>query len=115
MGPVDWFGVIVAALAATGVLLAFRRRGSPLHVAGIAAAMLVSSTMLGHALARIGPAKLAAKPWLYFMQSGGLAAAFVVPALWVSLSRHGAGKAVAREAVMWVIAYLAMGFAFFAV
>lgn len=115
MGPVDWFGVIVAALAATGVLLAFRRRGSPLHVAGIAAAMLVSSAMLGHALARIGPAKLAVKPWLYFMQSGGLAAAFVIPALWVSLSRNGAGKAVTREAGMWLLAYLAMGFAFYVV
>ncbi|WP_374529419.1 DUF1761 domain-containing protein [Novosphingobium sp.] len=115
MGPVDWIGVVAAALAATAVLLTFRRRGSPLHIAGIFAAMLISSAMLGHALARIGPEKLAVKWWLYFMQSGGLAIAFVIPALWVSLTRHGVGKAVARDAGMWLLAYLAMGLAFYLV
>ena len=34
--------------------------------------------------ARVGAETLAAKPWLYFMMSGGLAIAFVIPALWIS-------------------------------
>lgn len=114
MGRVDWLGVSVAALLATGVLLMFRRRGSPLRVSGILAAMLVSSAMLGHAFARIGADKLAVKWWLYFMQSGGLTIAFVIPALWVSLSRNGAsGATVLRDAGMWVLVYLAMGLAFY--
>ncbi|MEN9718727.1 MAG: hypothetical protein RIQ99_1605 [Pseudomonadota bacterium] len=113
MGPVDWFGVVVAALAATAVLLAFRRRGSPLDVALLALVMLVPATMFGHAFARIGTANLAVKPWLYGMQSGGIALAFVIPALWVSLSRNGQREAFAREAVMWLLALCAMGLAFY--
>ncbi len=113
MGPVDWFAVVAAAVAATAVLLAFRRRGSPLGIAGLVLVMLVPAAMLGHALARIGAAKLALKPQLYFMQSGGLAAAFIIPALWVSLSRNGQRHAFLREAGMWLIALLAMGLAFY--
>lgn len=113
MGPVDWVGVVLAALMASAVVMAFRRRGSPLAVAGIVLTMLVPATMLGHALARIGAEKLAVKPWLYFMQSGGVALAFVIPALWISLSRHGRAAAFAREAAMWLAALLAMGLAFY--
>jgi hypothetical protein len=48
------------------------------------------------------------------MQTGGLAIAFVIPALWVSLSRHGASRAVvARDGAMWLGAFLAMGLAFY--
>lgn len=115
MGVVDWFAVVVAALAGAAVLLAFRRRGSPLDVALLALVMLVPAAMLGHAFARIGPAKLAVKPWLYGMQSGGIAIAFVIPALWVSLARNGQRDAFAREAAMWLAALLAMGLAFYAV
>ncbi|MFM2300957.1 MAG: hypothetical protein RLZZ84_693 [Pseudomonadota bacterium] len=115
MGPVDWLAVVAAAVAATAVLLLFRQRGSPLDIAVLALVMLVPAAMLGHALARIGPAKLALKPWLYFMQSGGLALAFVIPALWVSLSRNGQRHVVLREAAMWLAAMLAMGLAFYIV
>lgn len=113
MNPVDWAAVVVAALVGAGVLLAFRRRGSPLDVALLAVVMLVPAAMLGHAFARIGAAKLALKPWLYEMQSGGIALAFVIPALWVSLSRNGQREAFAREAVMWLAALLAMGATFY--
>ena len=108
-------GVVLAAFAGTGVLLAFRRRDSAASIAGVLAAMLVSSAMLGHNFARIGEAKLAAKPWLYFMQSGGLAIAFVIPALWVSFSRHGMGRLVPKDAVMWLAAYLTLGLVFYLV
>lgn len=112
MGPVNWMAVILAALAASAVVLGFQRRGGVAHSGWVLAASLVSSAMLGHALARIGAEKLAVKWWLYFMQSGGLALAFVIPAIWVSLSQHGASRAALRESGMWLAAYLAMGAVF---
>ena len=115
MGSVDWAAVFVAALAASAVVLGFQRRGGTVHVGWVLIAMLVSSAMLGHALARIGSAKLAVKWWLYFMQGGGLALAFVIPAIWISLSQHGASRAALRESAMWLLAYLAMGLAFYLV
>ena len=85
------------------------------HGGWVLLAMLVSAAMLGHALARIGPEKLAVKWWLYFMQSGGLAIAFVIPAIWVSLSQHGRSAMALRESAMWLLAFLAMGLAFYLV
>ena len=105
MGPVNWLGVVAAAFAATLVLLIGERRSGLRQIVPVAAAMLVSAAMLGHALARIGAATLAAKPWLYPMQSGGLALAFVIPALLVSGTRL-------RGAAAWLGAYLAMGAVF---
>ena len=113
MGPVDWLGVVASALAASAVVLGFQRRGGVAHGGWVLLAMLVSAAMLGHALARIGPEKLAVKWWLYFMQSGGLAIAFVIPAIWVSLSQHGRSAMALRESAMWLLAFLAMGLAFY--
>lgn len=111
MGAMNWLGVIAAALIAAGIVLALRRGTAPLVAVG---AMLVSAGMLGHALARIGPDKLAMKPWLYFMQSGGLALAFVIPALWISQSRAGTSRAeTAKDSGAFLLAYLAMGGVFF--
>lgn len=111
MGPMNWLGVAAAALIAAGLVLALRRGSAPVvAVAG----MLVSAGMLGHALARIGPETLAVKPWLYFMQSGGLALAFVIPALWISHSRTGAPRAeTVKDSGAFLLAYLAMGGVFF--
>ena len=103
MGPVNWIAVLVAGLAGALVLyLIEARQGGTRRLACLALVILVASAMLGHALARIGAERLAGKPWLFFMQSGGLAAAFVVPALVVN------GVKLPR-ALGWLAAYLVMG------
>ena len=110
MGPMNWIAVALAAGAAALVLWLFWRKASPALKAWPYALQLVPAAMLGHALARIGAEKLAAKPWLYFMQSGGLALAFVLPALWMLGLRGGAAKAaMVRDSAAFVLAYLAMG------
>lgn len=106
MGSVNWIAVVVAGLAGALVLhLVEARQGGTRRLACLALVMLVASAMLGHALARIGAERLALRPRLFFMQSGGLAAAFVVPALFVN------GVKLPR-ALGWLAAYLAMGGAF---
>jgi hypothetical protein len=76
--------------------------------------LLLTATMLGHMFARVGAETLAAKPWLYFMMSGGLAVAFVIPALWVSFSHIRVPTRVALiDAGYWLAAYLAMGLVFY--
>ncbi|MEQ1495304.1 MAG: DUF1761 domain-containing protein [Novosphingobium sp.] len=76
---------------------------------------LIPAAMLGHALGRIGADTLAAKPWLYFMQSGGLALAFVLPALWMGQARRGGKLARSmRDSAAFLLAYLAMGLVFWA-
>lgn len=114
MGPINWVGVILAAIGMTAVLLAIARSKatSALWMLPLA---LVSSAMLGHALARIGAEKLAAKPQLFFMQSGGLALAFVIPALFISQARHGVSlRQTAIDGAAFLAAYLAMGAVFWA-
>ena len=76
--------------------------------------LLLTATMLGHFFARVGPATLAQKPWLYFMMSGGLAVAFVIPALWTSFAHIRVPTRVALiDAGYWLVAYLTMGLAFY--
>lgn len=133
MGPVNWIAVIVAALVAGGLALAwfgplFGRekkrkvvgnrvmvRSRPERIAALSAVLLlITATMMGHLFARTGADTLAAKPWLYFMMSGGLAIAFVIPALWVSFSHIRVPTRVALiDAGYWLVAYLAMGLVFF--
>ena len=111
MGPMNWLGVLLAALAAAGVLALFWRGRMPW---GAYALTLLPALMLGHALARIGPDKLALKPHLYFMQSGGLALAFVLPALWIAGSRTDTPRGeILRDGGAFLLAYLAMGGVFF--
>lgn len=106
MGLMNWPAVVLAAIVAMFTLIAIGRQQREARYAGIVlAAMFVSAAMLGHSFARIGSATLAAKPWLYPMQSGGLALAFVIPALWVNGARL-------RESLPWLLAYLAMGAVF---
>ena len=115
MGPVNWIAVgggwAVAALL--GVLF-YGRKALPgekfgLHL--LAAILLaVSAAMIGHMLARVGVATLQAKPWLYFMMTGGLALTFIGPALIISAVRR---EGELREALFdwsyWLAAYLAIG------
>jgi hypothetical protein len=114
MVPINWIAVIAAALAGAGVWQGLSgKRGGWARWLGAALLMLVSAAMLGHALARIGPEVLVVKPKLYFMQSGGLALAFVLPALLLSGARHGiAWKEGLRDGAVLLAAYLAMGAVF---
>jgi Protein of unknown function (DUF1761) len=128
MGPVNWLAVILAANLAVGLGIVWHgplfRTGRPLLEGpdatpkGYGASlivMLIAATMLGHNFARIGGETLAAKPWLYFMMSGGVALAFVIPALWLTYLRIGAGlRERLIECGFWLAAFLAMGLVFWA-
>lgn len=126
MGPVNWLAVVLAAALAVivgilwnTVLFPDRRqiaRGDAERASGhvtMTVVFLISAAMLGHALARIGSETLAMKPWLYFMQSGGLAIAFVMPAVWVTHARSRT-EPMRRviDCAFWLVAYLAMGLVF---
>jgi len=133
MGPVNWLAVVVAVIIALAVSVAwygplFGRarleavgpgglgmRRSPARTLGITAALLlVTSTMMGHMFARVGADTLAVKWWLYFMMSGGLAIAFVIPSLWISYTQQRISTRLALiDGGFWLVAYLAMGLAFF--
>lgn len=115
MGPVNWLAVVVAALAALAFGAVWHgpaaRRPAQVLLAG--ALLLLTAAMMGHMFARVGAATLAVKPWLYFMMSGGLALAFVAPALAIGEARAGAtASQVARGAVFWIASYLLMGLVF---
>lgn len=117
MGPVNWLAVVVAAAAAlvfgAAVQGAAARRPVQLVLAG--ALLLLTASMMGHMFARVGTATLAVKPWLYFMMSGGLALAFVAPALAIGEARGGASAGqVVRGAAFWIASYLLMGTVFWA-
>ncbi|MEE4451266.1 DUF1761 domain-containing protein [Novosphingobium resinovorum] len=126
MGPVNWLAVVLAAALAVAVGIVWNTvlfrdgrqivPGSSERAGGhitMAIVFLISAAMLGHALARIGAETLAVKPWLYFMQSGGLAIAFVMPAVWLTHSR-GRTEPMRRvtDCAFWLVAYLAMGLVF---
>lgn len=126
MGPVNWLAVVLAA--ALAVLLGVIWNGQPFQDgrslsprkserAGnyglVCFVFLISSVMLGHNFARIGAETLAAKPWLYFMQTGGVAIAFVLPAIWLTHVRYRAEPMRrAMDCLFWLVAYLAMGLVF---
>jgi hypothetical protein len=132
MGPVNWIAVVVATLFALGAStlwygplfgrarleevgpgkLGIRR--SPARTAAITAVLLlISATMMGHMFARVGQATLDVKWWLYFMMSGGLAIAFVVPSLWISYTHQRISTRLALiDGGFWIAAYLSMGLAF---
>ncbi|MDB5726016.1 MAG: hypothetical protein JWQ16_2770 [Novosphingobium sp.] len=134
MGPINWLAVVLSANLAIAVGLVWYgplfggapllgrvvgeggQRGGP--VKGMLMAVLLqalAAIMLAHNYARIGPDVLAAKPWLYWMQAGGIAIAFIMPALFISYSRQRLNM---REALVdsgfWVVVYLATGTVFWA-
>lgn len=132
MGPVNWLAVVVAALGASvvgsmwhGPIMGRAKlaevgpgglgtRTAPLRTLAITLALLfVSAAMMGHMFARVGSETLSIKPWLYFMMSGGLAIAFVVPALWISYTQQRISTRLAMiDAGYWIASYLAMGLVF---
>lgn len=126
MGPVNWLAVVLAAALAVAIGIVWNgplfRTGRQLlpgnsERAGgfvtVTIVFLVSSIMLGHAFARIGAETLAVKPWLYFMQTGGIAIAFVIPSVWLTHLRNRT-EPMRRviDCAFWLIAYLAMGLVF---
>jgi hypothetical protein len=132
MGPINWLAVVLAANLAVAVGIVWHgplfRTGQPLLAGAsgdgapprrswwiVEAVMLLAALMLGHNFARIGAATLDAKPWLYFMQSGGLAIFFVIPAIWLNHLRQGVGRRKRLvDAGFWLAAYLVMGATFWA-
>jgi len=120
MDPINWMAVAVSSTLAAvvglvwyGPLFAKGRSGAG-TIVGAVVLQGVSALMLGHALARIGAEKLAVKPWLYWMQAGGIALAFIIPALWISHARRGiAWKDMAVDAGFWLVVYLLTGTVFF--
>jgi Protein of unknown function (DUF1761) len=128
MGPVNWIAVILAANVAVALGLVWHgplfRTGRPLlegpgggakGYGVVVAVFLLAAAMLGHSYARIGAETLAAKPWLYAMQSGGIAVAFVIPALLLLHLRSGTpARDRWIDAGYWLAAYLAMGATFWA-
>jgi hypothetical protein len=128
MGPVNWPAVVLAAAFAFALGIVWYgplfnvarpfvkdepKRNSHAAFAGLF--MFVNAAMLGHMYARIGGETLAARPWLYWMQSGGIAIAFVLPAIWMTYYRLGADRRTRLvEAGYYLVAYLAMGTVFWA-
>lgn len=136
MEPINWLAVIVSANLALAIGFVWygplfggaalfgrmtRDEGEAAHkgpiggLLGAIALQAISALMLAHAFARIGSATLAVKPWLYWMQSGGIALAFIGPALFISYARH---RMPMREALVdagfWLVVYLATGTVFWA-
>jgi hypothetical protein len=126
MGPVNWLAVFLAAALAFAISVVWNgpvfRTGRQLlpgrskHAGNytvVGLLLLVSAAMLGHNFARIGAETLAMKPWLYFMQTGGVAIAFVIPAVWLTHLR-GRTEPMRRvvDCMFWLMAYLAMGLVF---
>ena len=118
MGPVNWLAVAVAAIVGAMVHVGWHGLLNPRQKsvgrAGLLVVMAMASVMLGHNYARLGAEKLASKPWLYWMQSGGLALAFVMPAVWLAGARGGKRGSVVVDCGFWLVAYLAMGTVFWA-
>jgi hypothetical protein len=126
VGPVNWIAVLLAAalaiaigMVSNGALLRTGRPllGGPAKSSGkiwlVCLVFLLAAVMLGHNFARIGKAVLDAKPWLYFMMSGGVALFFVVPAVWLTHART-ATEPMRRvlDCGFWLAAYLGMGLVF---
>jgi hypothetical protein len=130
MGPVNWLAVILAANLAVAVGIVWYgplfRSGRPLLEGagpdaerparnyGISVVvMLMAAWLMGHNFARVGAATLSAKPWLYWMMSGGFAVFLTVPVLYMGLARHGVSQ---RDRLVdcgfWLTAFLTMGTVF---
>ena len=128
MGPVNWLAVILAANLAVAVGIVWYgplfRTGRPL-LEGHGAAprdygmalivMALAAWLMGHNFARVGAETLHAKPWLYWMMSGGFALFITVPPLFLGLVRYGVPlRNRLIDGGFWIAAFLAMGTVFWA-
>jgi hypothetical protein len=120
MDPINWAAVALSSTLAALVGLGWYRlfpaqRSTTGIVLGSVVLQALSALMLGHALARIGAPRLALKPALYWMQCGGIALAFILPALFMTGARRGVpAKDMAVDAGFWVVVYLLTGTVFWA-
>ena len=113
MGPVNWLAVVLAAALALALGMVWPGGKGRGHIVTAAIVLLLGAAMLGHAYARIGPDTLAIKPWLYPMQSGGIALFFIAPTLWLANERAGADvRSRFIDCGYWIVAYLVMGAVF---
>lgn len=117
MGPINWVAVGIAGIIGSMCHLLWKKRVSPATYAhdrpAILGVTMAAAAMLGHMYARLGAETLAAKPWLFWMQSGGLVLAFVGPAVWLGQVQAGKrGREAALDAGSWLLVYLAMGTVF---
>jgi len=126
MGAVNWLAVAVAAVLATAIASLWHGLLFPAARARIqgtsrsqskvlltALVFLLAAIMLGHNFARIGKPTLDVKPWLYFMQTGGVALFFVIPTVALTQARSATepGRRL-LDCGFWLVAYLAMGLTF---
>lgn len=117
MGPVNWPAVVLAALVALALAplwygALFKRAPRP-PIVGLAVALLIPASLIGHNFARVGAAELGAKPWLYWMMSGGFALTMIAPVLAVVAAQRRLGlRAWAIDAGYWLVAFLLMGTVF---
>jgi hypothetical protein len=116
MGPVNWLAAALSTLVMLGLWALWQSRTSRATLPALLTALALfalPAMMIAHALARIGADKLAVKPWLYWMQTGGIAAFFVIPALWLARASSGwRWREALAEAGFWLAAFLAMGTVF---
>jgi Protein of unknown function (DUF1761) len=126
MGPINWLAVLLAAVSAFAVGMAWygfafgkawkaelgldgntpHKLGMGTLMGGNLALLLVSAFMLGHMFARSPDLK----PFLYYMMAGGVAAFFVVPALWTNyLYQQRTLKLALIDGGYWIVAFLCMG------
>lgn len=126
MGPVNWLAVGVSAVVGLALCLIWfgplaRSRRMPLlgkqkprMTLGVPlVVMVLAAVMFGHSFARIGAETLAVKPWLYFMQTGGIAIAFVIPVLWLThLEARTEPMWRVFDCLFWLVVYLVMGAVF---
>ena len=134
MGPVNWLAVILAANLAVAVGIVWYgplfRSGRPLlegagpdpdpahpvrNYGSTVVVMLMAAWLMGHNFARVGADTLHAKPWLYWMMSGGFAIFIASPAVWLTAARYGATPRQRWvDSGFWLAASLAIGTVFWA-
>ena len=125
MGPVNWLAVVLATIVAMVIGILWNgmpmgdRRFQPRPAQrvgaflGVTLACFLAAAMFGHAFARIGAETMAVKPWLYFMQTGGIALAFVIPAVWITSMRNRTPvPQMIADCLFWPVIYLAMAVVF---
>jgi hypothetical protein len=117
MGPINWIAVVLAALAAGALAFPWYRLWQAERVPSVGrlTALIGPAWLIGHNFARVGAETLAAKPWLYWMMSGGFALFAAIPAGIALYGRHGVkARDAAADATYIFAAFMLMGTVFWA-